>query len=45
MRPVVRSAPASHVAMPLDEAVYHTEHLRLGARDVPSAFPAAADRG
>lgn len=26
----------SHVAMLLDEAVYHAEHLRLGVRDVPA---------
>ncbi len=44
-RAVVYALYDSHVAMLLDEAVYHTEHLRLGARDVPSAFPAAADRG
>ncbi|MEU9702603.1 metalloregulator ArsR/SmtB family transcription factor [Streptomyces sp. NPDC047981] len=25
----------NHVAQLLDEAVYHIEHLRLGARDVP----------
>ncbi|CAL9337635.1 HTH-type transcriptional regulator NmtR [Streptomyces sp. enrichment culture] len=25
----------SHVAQLLDEAVYHIEHLRLGARDLP----------
>ena len=25
----------SHVAMLLDEAVYHAEHLHLGARDTP----------
>lgn len=25
----------THVAQLLDEAVYHIEHLRLGARDVP----------
>ncbi len=25
----------SHVAMLLDEAVYHSEHLRLGVRDTP----------
>jgi DNA-binding transcriptional ArsR family regulator len=24
-----------HVAQLLDQAVYHTEHLRLGARDLP----------
>ncbi|MGW2562786.1 hypothetical protein ACWCXB_26760 [Streptomyces sp. NPDC001514] len=26
----------NHVAQLLDEAVYHTEHLRLGARDLPA---------
>jgi len=25
----------NHVAMLLDEAVYHSEHLRLGVRDAP----------
>ncbi len=30
----------NHVAMLLDEAVYHTEHLRLGARDTLAAPPA-----
>jgi ArsR family transcriptional regulator, nickel/cobalt-responsive transcriptional repressor len=25
----------NHVAMLLDEAVYHSEHLRLGVRDTP----------
>jgi DNA-binding transcriptional ArsR family regulator len=32
-----------HVAMLLDEAVYHSEHLRLGIRD-RAALPAAAAR-
>ena len=37
-RAVVYALYDSHVAMLLDEAVYHTEHLRLGARDtVPPA--------
>lgn len=27
----------NHVAQLLDEAVYHIEHLRLGARDLPSS--------
>ncbi len=26
----------NHVAMLLDEAVYHSEHLRLGVRDTPA---------
>jgi DNA-binding transcriptional ArsR family regulator len=30
-----------HVAMLLDEAVYHAEHLHLGVRDHPGASPAA----
>lgn len=32
-RNVVYSLYDSHVAMLLDEAVYHIEHLRLGVRD------------
>jgi ArsR family transcriptional regulator, nickel/cobalt-responsive transcriptional repressor len=35
-----------HVARLLDEAVYHSEHLRLGLRDEaarPSAIPARPD--
>ena len=34
-RHVVYSLYDNHVAMLLDEAVYHIEHLRLGARDEP----------
>jgi DNA-binding transcriptional ArsR family regulator len=30
-----------HVAMLLDEAVYHSEHLRLGSRDEPGRDAAA----
>jgi ArsR family transcriptional regulator, nickel/cobalt-responsive transcriptional repressor len=30
----------SHVAMLLDEAVYHAEHLRLGVRDTPGSSTA-----
>jgi len=34
----------NHVAMLLDEAVYHSEHLRLGLRDpMPAAEAEAAD--
>jgi DNA-binding transcriptional ArsR family regulator len=43
-RAVVYALYDNHVAMLLDEAVYHTEHLRLGVRDtVPGAasVPAA----
>jgi DNA-binding transcriptional ArsR family regulator len=36
-RRVVYSLYDNHVAMLLDEAVYHIEHLRLGVRDEPSA--------
>ena len=34
-RTVVYALFDSHVAMLLDEAVYHAEHLHLGARDTP----------
>lgn len=34
-RHVVYSLYDNHVAMLLDEAVYHIEHLRLGVRDEP----------
>ncbi|WP_439333703.1 ArsR/SmtB family transcription factor, partial [Streptomyces albidochromogenes] len=33
---IVYSLYDNHVAQLLDEAVYHIEHLRLDARDVPS---------
>jgi DNA-binding transcriptional ArsR family regulator len=33
---IVYSLYDNHVAMLLDEAVYHIEHLRLGIRDVPA---------
>jgi DNA-binding transcriptional ArsR family regulator len=33
----------NHVAMLLDEAVYHSEHLRLGARDAPPIDTAPID--
>ncbi|HUY51322.1 MAG TPA: metalloregulator ArsR/SmtB family transcription factor [Streptosporangiaceae bacterium] len=36
-RTVVYELFDNHVAMLLDEAVYHTEHLRLGLRDTPGA--------
>ena len=32
----------SHVAMLLDEAVYHAEHLRLGVRDTPGSGTAVS---
>ncbi len=34
-RRIVYSLYDTHVAQLLDEAVYHIEHLRLGARDLP----------
>ncbi|MFC6063152.1 ArsR/SmtB family transcription factor [Streptomyces ochraceiscleroticus] len=34
-RRIVYSLYDNHVAQLLDEAVYHIEHLRLGARDLP----------
>ncbi|MGD0065915.1 MAG: metalloregulator ArsR/SmtB family transcription factor [Streptosporangiaceae bacterium] len=35
-RAVTYSLYDNHVAMLLDEAVYHAEHLRLGVRDSPA---------
>ncbi|MFH8607391.1 ArsR/SmtB family transcription factor [Streptomyces sp. NPDC018029] len=35
-RRIVYSLYDNHVAQLLDEAVYHIEHLRLGARDTPA---------
>jgi DNA-binding transcriptional ArsR family regulator len=35
-RTVVYALFDDHVAMLLDEAVYHAEHLRLGVRDAPA---------
>jgi hypothetical protein len=35
----------NHVAMLLDEASYHSEHLRLGIRDDAPLSPAAAPVG
>jgi DNA-binding transcriptional ArsR family regulator len=35
-RSIVYSLYDNHVAQLLDEAVYHIEHLRLGARDTPA---------
>ena len=35
-RTVVYALFDNHVAMLLDEAVYHAEHLRLGLRDAPA---------
>jgi hypothetical protein len=34
-RTVVYALFDNHVAMLLDEAVYHAEHLHLGVRDAP----------
>ncbi len=42
-RAIVYALYDSHVAMLLDEAVFHAEHLRLGLRD-PVAGPAAGAR-
>ncbi len=40
-RRIVYSLYDSHVAMLLDEAVYHIEHLRLGLREnAPAPYPA-----
>jgi DNA-binding transcriptional ArsR family regulator len=36
-RTVIYALYDTHVAMLLDEAVYHAEHLHLGARDAPTA--------
>ncbi len=36
-RRIVYSLYDNHVAMLLDEAIYHVEHLRLGVRDEPGA--------
>lgn len=41
-RAIVYALYDNHVAMLLDEAVYHTEHLRLGARDTITGPSAAA---
>jgi DNA-binding transcriptional ArsR family regulator len=41
-RAIVYALYDNHVAMLLDEAVYHTEHLRLGARDTITGPAAAA---
>lgn len=41
-RAIVYALYDNHVAMLLDEAVYHTEHLRLGARDTITGAAAAA---
>lgn len=38
-RSVTYSLYDNHVAELLDQAVYHTEHLRLGKRDAPSEQP------
>lgn len=38
-RRIVYSLYDNHVAQLLDEAVYHIEHLRLGARDLPADAP------
>jgi hypothetical protein len=36
-RSIVYSLYDNHVAQLLDEAVYHSEHLRLGLADRPNA--------
>lgn len=38
-RSIVYSLYDHHVAQLLDEAVYHTEHLRLGLSDQPRSAP------
>jgi DNA-binding transcriptional ArsR family regulator len=45
-RSIVYSLYDNHVAQLLDEAVYHSEHLRLGLADRPEAtgWPAASSR-
>lgn len=43
-RTVVYSLYDNHVAQLLDEAVYHAEHLRLGAPDEPSPSPSRIRR-
>jgi DNA-binding transcriptional ArsR family regulator len=40
-RTVIYALFDNHVAMLLDEAVYHAEHLRLGLRDEPANETAA----
>ncbi|MGW7551520.1 ArsR/SmtB family transcription factor [Streptomyces rimosus] len=42
-RRIVYSLYDTHVAQLLDEAVYHIEHLRLGARDLPEAAEAEGE--
>ncbi|WP_234440693.1 metalloregulator ArsR/SmtB family transcription factor [Streptomyces rimosus] len=42
-RRIVYSLYDTHVAQLLDEAVYHIEHLRLGARDLPDAAEAGGE--
>jgi DNA-binding transcriptional ArsR family regulator len=37
-RRIVYSLYDNHVAMLLDEAIYHVEHLRLGVRDEPDVI-------
>lgn len=41
-RSIVYSLYDNHVAQLLDEAVYHSEHLRLGLSDRPSASSSSA---
>lgn len=41
-RAIVYALYDNHVAMLLDEAVYHTEHLRLGAREAIASPTATA---
>ncbi|MFH9426541.1 ArsR/SmtB family transcription factor [Streptomyces sp. NPDC017529] len=44
-RRIVYSLYDTHVAQLLDEAVYHIEHLRLGARDLPGTAEAEGPEG
>jgi DNA-binding transcriptional ArsR family regulator len=37
-RTIVYSLYDNHVAQLLDQAIYHADHLRLGARDEPAAL-------
>ncbi|MBF6439617.1 ArsR/SmtB family transcription factor [Nocardia cyriacigeorgica] len=43
-RSIVYSLYDNHVAQLLDEAVYHSEHLRLGLADRPAKRVAAGDQ-
>ncbi|MET8509251.1 ArsR/SmtB family transcription factor [Streptomyces sp. NPDC015232] len=43
-RSIVYALHDDHVAELLDQALYHVEHLRLGARDLPAELTGAAPR-